>query len=336
MKCTRAQDMFSAYMENAMEPPLRVALEQHIAECPQCKADYEKFNAAVMMLEELPELETPSGFHAAVMARVERERVVAPRSVKWWNLDWQRVFTIRVPARAAAMGFAILLLMVMMIQLTPATTVVADWFGIPRAVKNSVGDDPADAPKLTDTTPDYDMARAGLSISVEPGASGVYRLHVAAKQNKPVNFSIYMLPDDASSSAGVDGAYQTGYVRQGERSTTRISIASSVDSQVLDVTWSYGGRNYSRFVFLPSQFDAAASGKSLQLSINDMSMYDALKTISRSYGVVILATGDLGRKINYAGVDSGTPEDALYRSTMQAKMRWQAVDSSIYTVEPGD
>jgi hypothetical protein len=328
--------MFSALMENAMEPPLRVALEQHLAECPQCNADYEKFNAAVMMLEELPEIETPSGFHAAVMARVERERQVVPHSVKWWNLDWQRVFTIRVPARAAAMGFAVLLLMVMMFQLTPASTVVADWFGIPRAVNNSIGDDPADAPKLTDSNSDYNTTLAGLSINVKPSASGVYLLQFAAKEKDPINFSIYVLPDNASAITEPGDAYQTGFVRRGEQSTTRVSAASSTGSQVLGVTWTYKDQSHRRFIFLPSSFDPEASGKSLQLSISDVSMYDALKTISRSYGVVILATGDMGMQINYAGVDSGTPEDVLYRSMLQAKMRWQAVDTSIYTVEPGD
>ncbi|MCE5314117.1 MAG: zf-HC2 domain-containing protein [Armatimonadota bacterium] len=332
MKCTSVQEMFSAYMENAMEPPLRVAFEQHLAECSQCEADYQKFNASVMMLEELPELETPSGFHAAVMTRIERERLVKPRRVKWWNLDWQRVFTIRVPARAAVMGFAVLLLMVMMMQFTPASTVVADWFGIPRAVKNVVGNDPVDAPKLTHGRPSYSTANAGLSISVEPESDGVYHLHIGAKQTQPISFSIY----EASADAVPGDVYQTGFVRQGERSTARISVSDSVECRVLDVTWNYGSQSYSRFVFLPSNFDAKASGKRLQLSMNDASMFDALKTISRSYGVVILATGDQNRIINYTDADSATPEEALYRSMMQAGMKWHAVDSSIYTVEPGD
>lgn len=335
MKCIKAQDLFSAYMENTMDTPLRVLFEQHLAQCPQCKADYEKFHASVMMLEELPEVDVPQGFHAAVMARVEKERIRAPRSVRWWNLDWQRVFTIRVPVRAAAAGFAALLMMVMILRLTPATTVVADWLGVPRAVNQSVGTD-VTGPKITQAKPGYDMAKSGLSISVKPYADGVYQLQLAARQKKSVCFCIYMMPDSLSTDNDQVSIWQTAYVRQGERSTTRIDANGSEGVKVVKVAWSYNQRDYKEYMFLPTRFDPDASAKSMQLSFDKMSIYEALKLISSSYGVVVMAKGDLNNKISYAGVNDGAPEDALYRSVMQANMTWQAVDSSIYLVKPGN
>ncbi|MEN6357835.1 MAG: zf-HC2 domain-containing protein [Armatimonadota bacterium] len=335
MKCIKAQDLFSAYMENTIDPPLRVVFEQHLAQCPECKTDYEKFHASVMMLEELPELDVPQGFHAAVMARVEHERTHVPSPVRWWRLDWQKVFTIRVPVRAAAMGFAALLLMVMVFRLTPATTVVADWLGVPRVVNHTVGSG-SEGPKVSQAKPDNDVDHSGISISVEPDNYGTYELSLIAKQKRPVYFCIYTMPDIVSADSDAVKTWQTGYVRQDESSTTRIDVDKSVGTRVLKVAWSYNRRDYNKYVFLPSQFDPNASAKSLQLSIDKMSIYDALKLISNSYGVVIMATGDLHKKISYAGVNAGAPEDALYRSVIQAKMTWQAVDSSIYMVEPGN
>ncbi|MCE5323130.1 zf-HC2 domain-containing protein [bacterium] len=335
MKCTKAQELFSAYMENTMDPPLRVVFEQHLAQCPKCKANYEKFHASIVMLEELPAVEVPHGFHAAVMARVERERMRTPSPVRWWKLDWQRALTIRVPVRAAAMGFAALLLMVMVFRLTPATTVVADWLGVPRAVNHTVGDG-SDGPKISQAKAGYHVAQSGISISVKPDDSGTYQLGLTAKQERPIYFCMYMMPDDVSDADAAISTWQTGYVRQDECSTTRIGVDESIGARVVKVGWSYNHHDYNEYVFLPSHFDQNASAKSLELSIDNMSIYDALKLISRSYGIVIMASGDLNKKINYTGVNDGAPEDALYRSVIQAKMTWQAVDSSIYLVEPGD
>lgn len=329
MKCIKAQDLFSVYLENAMEPPLRVVFEQHLAECPQCRADFEKFNATVMMLEELPEVETPSGFHAAVMSRVQEQRQVMPRKVRWWNLDWQKVFTIRVPARAAAMGFAVLLLMVLMFQLTPASTIVADWFGVPRVVNNTVGNDEVDAPKLT--KPGNNIAST-LSMKVKPGEDGAYELQLTANKTEPIKFSISLISDDEQSRS----TYQTGFVRRGEPSKANIRADEALGVQVVEVIWRNNDSVCTNYAFLPSKFDAQASAKTMQFTVNDLSVFDVLKKISSSYGVVILASGNMGREIDYAGVESGRPEDALYACVKQAGMTWQAVDSSIYTVEPGD
>lgn len=330
MKCIKAQDLFSVYLENAMEPPLRVAFEQHLAQCPQCKADFEKFNATVMMLEELPEVEVPSEFHAAVMSRVQSQRQVMPRTVRWWNLDWQRVFTIRVPARAAAMGFAVLLLMVMMFRMTPASTVVADWFGVPRVSDKTVGDDQNDTPKLTKSG--SSNIASTLSLQVKPGENGEYELRLAANKTQPIKFSISMISDDGQSRS----TYQTGYVRRGEPSKANIKVDETSGVKAMEIIWRNNDHVFTNYAFLPSKFDANASAKTMQFTINDLSVFDVLKKISSSYGVVITASGNMGREIDYAGVESGTPEVALYTCVKQAGMTWQAVDSSIYTVEPGD
>ena len=59
MKCLNAQELFSSYLENEMDAELRTAFEQHLATCPLCEARYDRFHATVMLLEEMPEIETP-------------------------------------------------------------------------------------------------------------------------------------------------------------------------------------------------------------------------------------------------------------------------------------
>ncbi len=102
MRCARVRDLFSSYLENEMDVPTSVQFEKHLAECNKCQADYDRFTAAVMVLDEVKEVDPPAGLHAAVMAGVEKTRRAVPSPVRWWQIDWQHVFTLRVPARAAA------------------------------------------------------------------------------------------------------------------------------------------------------------------------------------------------------------------------------------------
>ncbi len=109
MKCGKAQELFSSYLEKTIQPPMGVVFEQHLEECAECKAAYDRFHATTVVLDELPMVEPPADMRAAVMARIEENRRQAPARVKWLHFDWQSVFTLRVPAKALAMGAATLL-----------------------------------------------------------------------------------------------------------------------------------------------------------------------------------------------------------------------------------
>ncbi|MCL5103138.1 MAG: zf-HC2 domain-containing protein [Armatimonadetes bacterium] len=330
MKCARALDLFSSYAENAIEPPLRVVFEQHLAECSECRAEYEKFNATVMMLEEMPMVGTPAGFHAAVMARVEQARRATPSPVRWWHLDWERVFTVRVPARAVALGMAVLLLMVLVVQLTPVTSVVANFFGVPQpGMKNTIGTGDQ-APKPYSAVSNW--AVSGLSINVGVGTAAgsqtSYTLRLETKSSEAIAFSVSMVTGEASGELE-----SSGYVARSQPAVVPVYVDRAGRPAVARVDWQYKDRKYSEFVFLPSTFAAEALVKSFSLS--DASVFRVLSTISETYGIVILATGDMTKRIGYAGVENQMPSDALYNAVRSTGLKWHAVGQSVYMVEPG-
>ncbi|MCE5200175.1 MAG: zf-HC2 domain-containing protein [Armatimonadota bacterium] len=333
MNCAKAQDMFSAYLENVMEPSQRVAFEQHLATCPSCKASYEKFNAALMMLEEMPQVEPPADFHASVMARVERERRVEPSKVRWWNLDWQHVFTIRVPARAVAMGFAVLLLMVMAVQFTPIGHSINAVVFPGRTVGNPVGDDDSsDAPKAGVLNSGCDLAKSGLCINVSNDSSGkAYTLRLSSKDGNPVDYSVY-----TRTGTSAKNGVANGFVSRGQQASVTIDVAHDRQTVVTELKWHYRGRSYDRLAFLPPTFDADASAKKIDMSFNKTTVYQALDQVSRSYGIVILASGNLNRTIKFGGVDDGNATDAIYAVADKANMTWQALAASVYEMEPTD
>ena len=323
MKCARAQDLFSNYLESAMDGPLCMAFEQHLAECPRCKAAYDRFHAAVMMLEEMPEAEPPADFHAAVMARVQRARLTTPAPVKWWRIDWQHVFTVRVPARAAAMGLAVLLVMVMAVQLTPLQSVVGNLIGISHKSSRepiSVGGDlanrwtPSGVPVVDDR---------GLSFDVRPGARGTYDLRIGTESESPLAFKIRA---GNKSFAGV--------VADSQDSVVRLAVPQGSDPLIAEVSWRHGNRANTELVFLPAEFVRSSGGKRLSITMQNTSVREVLSRVSREYGVVLLASGDLEKKLTCAVAMDRNPREALYDCLQEARMTSRALADSVYVVKP--
>lgn len=336
MKCARVQELFSSYAENAMEPPLRVAFEQHLAECQSCRARYENFNATLMMLEEMPEIEVPAGFHAAVMARVEQSTPSVARPVRWWHLDWQRVFTVRVPARALAAGVAALLVAGLVVQLTPLNSVTANLLFPQREVTSPAGVDPG-APKIGTIDQNsicLDVAESGLSVCVDTSSvgavAGSYSLRFEAQGDSPVKFEVYLMPANATSQDTEGTLFYSGFVQSKQDAT--VGVASG-QTAVARVSWERDGKSYRQFVFMPSRFSAVAATRSI--TVDSGSVYSALRQVAEAYGVVVLASGDLNARSSYRGGVDHTPADALYGVVQGTGLAWDGAGTSIYVVKPG-
>lgn len=330
MKCARAQELFSSYMENTMEPPLRVAFEGHLAECADCNASYEKFNATMMMLEELPEVEVPASFHAAVMARVEQSKRVAPEPVKWWHLDWQHVFTVRVPARGLAMGMAVLLLMVMTMQLSPLHSITAGL--LPSTTKGATtGINDANAPKI----PSHNLGKqSGLSILVDTSAIGTaqnnYSLRFQADGREAIKFEVFILPAGTVTADAPGTPYYSGFVS--DKQDVVLGIAGGQPT-IMRVECKQSGREFKEYLFMPSQLSAAATSK--DFSVDNVTTYDALRQLSEAYGVVILASGDLSKTVSTGSGVVKDRENALYDIVRPVGLNSHGVAPSVYMVEPG-
>lgn len=331
MKCARTRDLFSSYLENEMDTSTCAAFEQHLSECAKCKADYDRFTAAVMMLDEVPEVDPPAYFRQTVMARVRESRTPVAEPARWWRqIDWQYVFTLRVPARAAAVAVAALLMVAVIVQTTPVGTGVMNLLGLQRIFHKSIGVDTDNlAPPWSPFSRNaaYDMSGSGLLISVssEPAVSGrTYALRLQTKVRWAIKLAV---------QAG--GKNYDGSVAQDQDSIIHVPVVQPNDAVTARVTWVYRGVRHIQYVFLPRKFDPRAYQKRLDLTFECRTVNDVLQTISRNYGVVILASGDLGQKVTYAEVRSGNPTEALFHGVEEtANMKQEALGPSIYIVEP--
>ena len=76
MRCDAARAQFPRYVDGEVDPPARLTVEGHVAECPACAAELAALQRlAQATTEALPELPAPAGFDAAVLAAIDR----APR-----------------------------------------------------------------------------------------------------------------------------------------------------------------------------------------------------------------------------------------------------------------
>ena len=344
MKCAKAQELFSSYLEKTIQPPMGVALEQHLAECARCKAAYDRFHATAVVLDELPLIEPPPDMHAVIMARVEQARRAAPSRVGWLNFDWQSVFTLRVPVRALAMGAALLLVFVMLFQINPLHSKLPSFVAGPpqvytRDLPDSSGVAPGPVPWGVKTIKYADVGTGmtiGVSVDSSNDAGTVYVIGLRARGDKPIPFQVSLLPDSSTGvvrAGHVANVVNAGTVAGDGEAAVPVVIAqpgSSRKTQVALVVWKSEGRSFSEYVFMPSAFGSVAKGTSL--SVTDAGVCDLLRRISTDYGVVILAPGGVVVRSASVAVDASTADEAMSVAMRQAGLSSSSLGSSIYAV----
>lgn len=345
MKCDKAREQFSRYLENDLNPELRAEFEEHLSSCGECEALYDRFHATVVMLEEMPEVEPPAGFHAAVMARVEQARRTVAHPVRWWAVDWQRVFTIRVPARAVAAGFAVIIVLALAVQLTPLNNIAASLLFGKRAPDSVITEriEAPPGPRPYGTLPEaagrYYKSDTGLSISVSvdssQGRRSVYLLRLETQSEEPVGFRVYLLPEGSTKPAGGRDEIHSGQVSYLRDAVVPVVVTPSEGLRrcvAAQITWEFGGRRFAQYLFLPSRFDSAGTLKR-SLMVGSADVFDIASAVSAQFGAVIMAPGGLEGSSAAVELENGTATDALKQVAASGRLRWRQLGSSIYALE---
>lgn len=96
-KCSEAGQELSAYMDGALDPKARSAMEAHIAECPACALQLRSMAEADSEINRLPAIEPSPFFSARVMA--------AARSMNENYSSLRRFLRLPVPAMAIMVSF---------------------------------------------------------------------------------------------------------------------------------------------------------------------------------------------------------------------------------------
>jgi putative zinc finger protein len=95
--CAEARDLFSAVVDGELPAPERAQVDTHLAGCPECRRELERFSRTVSMVRALPEERAPAGF-------VDRVRDAA-HPPPWPRRVARRLFVplrVKLPLEAAA------------------------------------------------------------------------------------------------------------------------------------------------------------------------------------------------------------------------------------------
>ncbi|CCO08535.1 zf-HC2 domain-containing protein [Desulforamulus hydrothermalis] len=86
MRCQDALEMLSPYLDGALDPAEQAAVQDHLAGCPSCRAEWEELRSCLSLLQELPEIAPPAGFRAGLMEKIDRLALPAqaPRHTTWF------------------------------------------------------------------------------------------------------------------------------------------------------------------------------------------------------------------------------------------------------------
>ncbi|MGQ9454337.1 MAG: anti-sigma factor family protein [Armatimonadota bacterium] len=322
MNCKRVRDLFSAFFEDSLDQRSSDLVAKHLAECNSCRTTYERFKSAISLLEAMPEVDPPVNFRASVMARVEETRRTAPTRVKWWSLDWQRVFTIRVPARALAVGIAVLVAFVVSVQLVPPLrTGIASLFWTQKPADVSISTFDQDTVRAPRPWTPENEDNSAVVLSVGSTQPGVYLLKINSRSSDPVKFDV-----------DVSGTRYSGYVSVNRPATIRVPAPAAGSVRIVHAVWSI--REWGRYhtIFLPSRLQHRAVLRTFEMS--GVTVADVLQRICREYGVAIIAWGNMGKSVGYVQVYQSTPEEAFYECLSRVGLKADGIASSVYVVGP--
>ncbi len=96
-------ERLSAYLERELDEQAQADLAEHLDQCSACRAELASLQRTLETLRSLPELEAPTGFSAAVMARIEAQEA---RGMAAFFRRW-RLAPLLAPVAAATLVFLV-------------------------------------------------------------------------------------------------------------------------------------------------------------------------------------------------------------------------------------
>jgi hypothetical protein len=331
MKCEKAQELFSEHLEGALERPMAVAFERHLAECPECERDYSAFRMTWQMLETMPEVEVPLGFAYGVISEIEARREAEAAAAGWWQRALRDLFASKVPARAFAAGAAVLVLAAAVVS------PVGDYVGATLGIKRTHKTPPA-VSSHTNTTAGLAWLESGLSIGLDQTSSkdGWSRLLLKSEDGSRKQVSVYIM-EPGRPKFDSEGLAKARQVFDGEISGAGQVVqftpqqgAGVTDVATALVRWEHNGRSFAEVVFVPIRATQVVKGS---VQIESTELYSALQEISSAFGVVILANADINRVVESVGVKDGNVNDALYQLSNSTDLRWRTLGARVYIIE---
>ena len=90
--CKYYSKLFSDYVDHSIDPTAQASLQQHLEDCPACKAKLQELSNMKYALASLPRVKTSDSFDVVLHANLRREmRMAQPRRwrLPFFELNWR-------------------------------------------------------------------------------------------------------------------------------------------------------------------------------------------------------------------------------------------------------
>ncbi len=84
MECTQVKKRLDAWADGEMSRPDRMAVDRHLAGCPDCRDEAASLKRLNLALDGLGPVPAPSGFSGRV-CRAARQKIDYPDLAQWWR-----------------------------------------------------------------------------------------------------------------------------------------------------------------------------------------------------------------------------------------------------------
>jgi anti-sigma factor RsiW len=75
--CMSGVELLMEYMEGALEPDVRAAIEAHVTGCPRCEAFIASYGETLRIVREATRIEMPADLEASLLAALRASRGAA-------------------------------------------------------------------------------------------------------------------------------------------------------------------------------------------------------------------------------------------------------------------
>lgn len=330
MRCEQALEHLSDYIDGAVTAPMRVALDNHFAECRSCQRELVTLRECLALFQELTPVEPPRDFRARVWARIEADQQARRRS-------WREI--LRVPALPARAFVAAAVLLVVVASSLLTTQF---WTGLV-----ALGPNPSFSPGIR-LRPAADLfhGRPDLMVSSETpspipvGEEASLTLDIQPKQPLRNARLVMVRPDGLlSSTRGVSLPYGGRIIWQGSLDAgSLVSVPLKLTARSPGVyrvlirleADDYGG--YGCRIFVPFGVEPARSRQSV--IAGELSMDDLLTAAARETGQIMAADLSTQRPLP-VNIPVTTPGRIVSQICSQRELCWSVSDGvyNMYKVD---
>ena len=235
MHCQQANELFSDYIERALDAAMTVSVDNHLSACPSCHEEMSALRRVWTHLDQAPLVEPPARLHAGIMdaldAHLESERQkAAPNAQRaGWSLrDLRGLFRPRTLAYAATA----LVLALSSVELVQSQRAALGPLGMAARLLHLQGSatEALTLPTITATHSEWQAHPSGGGILV-----------ITLKTDPAKAGSLESLTYRAELSTGGVGkaAFSTGRFDAAGRATLRLPVSNSLSGPSVRVALSF-------------------------------------------------------------------------------------------------